>query len=110
MRERGNSRVIFDEGAVGFAVGREYVSPHYPPSHKERMVTLVDALQDAYRDSISSRDWMTPATREKALVKLDKFTPKIGYPDQWRSYEGLEVVPGDVVATARAARDRKSVV
>ncbi|HJB11998.1 MAG TPA: peptidase M13 [Candidatus Brachybacterium merdavium] len=104
LRERWKRGVGFVEGAVGFAVGREYVARHFPPSHKERMVTLVDALQDAYRDSISSRDWMTPATREKALVKLDKFTPKIGYPDQWRSYEGLEVVPGDVVATARAAR------
>ena len=104
LRERWKRGVGFVEGAVGFAVGKEYVARHFPPSHKERMVTLVDALQDAYRASITSRDWMTPATKQKALAKLEKFTPKIGYPDQWRSYDGLEVVPGDVVATARAAR------
>ena len=68
------------------------------------MSTLVDALMDAYRSSIQQLEWMTPATREKALAKLEKFTPKIGYPDEWRDYEGLDVVPGDLVATVRSAR------
>ena len=52
----------------------------------------------------SRLEWMTPATRDKALAKLEKFTPKIGYPDEWRDYEGLDVVPGDLVATVRSAR------
>ncbi len=71
------------------------------------MVVLVDALVDAYRSSISQLEWMTPpATREKALEKLAKFTPKIGYPpSEWRTYEDLEVVPpGDLVASVREAR------
>ena len=104
LRERWKRGVAFVEGAVGFAVGREYVARHFPASHKERMTELVDALMDVYRDSIEDLPWMTPATRQKALAKLEKFTPKIGYPQKWRKYDGLEIVPGDLVATARASR------
>ncbi|MGP9537571.1 M13 family metallopeptidase [Brachybacterium sp. AOP43-C2-M15] len=104
LRERWKRAVAFVEGVVGFAVGREYVSRHFPAAHKERMTELVDALLDAYRDSIETLPWMTPATRQKALAKLARFTPKIGYPEKWREYDGLEIVPGDLVATARASR------
>ncbi|ASK66715.1 peptidase M13 [Brachybacterium avium] len=104
LRERWKRGVAFVEGVVGFAVGREYVARHFPAAHKERMTELVDALMDAYRDSIRSLPWMTPATRQKALAKLERFTPKIGYPEQWREYDGLELVPGDLVASARASR------
>ena len=104
LRDRWKRGVSFVEGVVGFAVGREYVARHFPASHKQRMTELVDALMDAYRDSITKLDWMTPATREKALAKLELFTPKIGYPETWREYDGLEIVPGDLVATARASR------
>ena len=104
LRERWKRGVSLVEGAVGFAVGREYVARHFPAAHKERMTALVDALMDAYRASIRELDWMTPATRERALEKLERFTPKIGYPERWRSYDGLEVVPGDLVATVRASR------
>jgi putative endopeptidase len=104
LRERWKRGVALVEGAVGFAVGREYVARHFPAAHKERMTALVDALMDAYRDSITALEWMTPATREKALAKLERFTPKIGYPEKWRSYDGLEIVPGDLVASVRASR------
>src|SRR5699024_4030670 len=104
LRERWKRGVAFGEGAVGFAVGREYVARHFPASHKERMTDLVDALMDAYRASIEDLPWMTPATRQNALAKLEKFTPKIGYPQKWREDDGFEIAPGDLVATARAAR------
>ncbi len=104
LRERWKRGVAFVEGTVGFSVGKEYVARHFPPSHKERMNELVDSLLEAYRESISTLEWMSPATRERALVKLAKFTPKIGYPDTWRSYEGLEITEGDLVATVRASR------
>ncbi|WP_442878621.1 M13 family metallopeptidase [Brachybacterium sp. J153] len=104
LRERWKRGVGLVEGAVGFAVGREYVERHFPPAHKERMEQLVEALLDAYRRSISTLDWMTPATRERALEKLSAFTTKIGYPEVWRDYSGLEIVPGDLVGTVRAVR------
>ena len=104
LRERWKRGVGFVEGVVGFEVGRAYVDRHFPPEHKARMEQLVQALLDAYRSSITSLDWMTDATRERALEKLSLFVPKIGYPDSWREYEGLEITDGDLVATARASR------
>src|SRR5699024_4838108 len=104
LRERWKRGVAFVKGAVGLAVGREYVARHFPASHKEPMTELGDALMDAYRQSIEDLPGMTAAARQKARAKLEKFTPKIGYPQKWRKYDGLEIVPGDLVATARASR------
>ncbi|GAB4096574.1 peptidase M13 [Brachybacterium horti] len=104
LRERWKRGVGFVEGAVGFEVGREYVSRHFPPEHKAHMERLVAALLEAYRVSIEGLDWMTEETRAKALEKLSLFVPKIGYPETWRDYEGLEIVEGDLVATVRASR------
>ncbi|MFC0674180.1 M13 family metallopeptidase [Brachybacterium hainanense] len=104
LRERWKRAVALVEGVAGFDVGREYVARHFPPEHKERMDRLVSALLDAYRASIEQLDWMTPETRGRALEKLARFTPKVGYPERWRDYEGLEIDPSDVVATVRASR------
>ncbi|WP_152353440.1 M13 family metallopeptidase [Brachybacterium subflavum] len=104
LRERWKRGISLVEGAVGFAIGQDYVARHFPPDHKARMQELVGALLDAYRESISTLEWMTPGTREKALAKLELFTPKIAYPDVWRTYEGLELDPRDLVASVRAAR------
>ncbi len=71
---------------MGDAVGKLYVERHFPPGAKARMDELVANLREAYRVSINDLEWMTPETREKALAKLDKFTPKIGYPKKWRDY------------------------
>ncbi|UQN31154.1 M13 family metallopeptidase [Brachybacterium kimchii] len=104
LRERWKRGISLVEGAVGFAIGQDYVARHFPPHHKARMQELVGALLDAYRESISTLEWMTPGTREKALAKLELFTPKIAYPDVWRTYEGLVLDPHDLVASVRAAR------
>lgn len=85
LRERWKRGVSLVEGALGEAVGRLYVERHFPASAKERMVELVANLVEAYRQSITDLDWMSPATRERALEKLARFTPKIGYPDKWRT-------------------------
>ncbi len=88
----------------GFAVGRLYVAKHFPPEAKARMDELIGNLVEAYRRNISELEWMTPATREKALTKLGKFTPKIGYPAHWRDYSALTVDRGDLIGNvARAA-------
>ncbi|MCL6421949.1 peptidase M13 [Brachybacterium sp. JHP9] len=108
LRERWKRGVALVEGAVGFAVGKEYVQRHFPPSHKETMEELVAALLRAYRTSISTLEWMTPATRKKALEKLEQFTPKIGYPERWREYDSLTLDPSDLVASVRAAREHET--
>ncbi|WHU46442.1 M13 family metallopeptidase [Gordonia sp. L191] len=103
-RDRWKRGVGFVENAMGFAVGRLYVAKHFPPEAKARMDELIGNLVEAYRRNISELEWMTPATREKALTKLDKFTPKIGYPARWRDYGALTVDRGDLVGNvARAA-------
>ncbi|WP_448851809.1 M13 family metallopeptidase [Corynebacterium sp. 335C] len=101
LRDRWKRGVAFVEGAVGMDVGRRYVERHFPPEHKARMEELVDYLIRAYRERIGALGWMTEETRERALEKLGMFTPKIGYPDEWRDYSALEV-GDDLLANARA--------
>ncbi|NCT91727.1 peptidase M13 [Cellulomonas sp. APG4] len=101
IRDRWKRGVSLVEGALGEAVGQVYVERHFPPAHKERMVELVDNLVAAYRESITDLEWMTPATRERALAKLEAFTPKIGYPERWKTYAGLEIRPDDLVGNVR---------
>ena len=103
LRARWKRAVSFVEGAMGEAVGRLYVERHFDASAKARMDDLVANLVAAYRESISTLDWMGAATRARALEKLDAFTPKIGYPRRWRDYGALEVVPDDLMANVRAS-------
>lgn len=91
MRPRWKRALSLVESAVGFDMGRLYVERHFPAEYKERMDHLVQNLLDAYRDSIAELDWMGEETKKKALEKLDTFMPKIGYPDKWRDYTGLEI-------------------
>lgn len=102
-RERWKRGVSLVEAAMGEAVGRVYVERHFPPAAKAAMDELVANLVEAYRQSISSLEWMSPATRERALAKLDAFTPKIGYPAKWKDYGALEVDAADLVGNVRRA-------
>ncbi|WP_376767225.1 M13 family metallopeptidase [Gordonia asplenii] len=103
IRDRWKRGVGFVEGAMGFAVGKLYVAQHFPPAAKERMDELIANLIEAYRRNITDLEWMTPATRTKALAKLDKFTPKIGYPAHWRDYDALIVDRGDLIGNVARA-------
>jgi putative endopeptidase len=105
LRERWKRGVGFVEGAVGEAVGKLYVERHFPPAAKERMAELVANLVEAYRRSIAELDWMGPETRERALEKLARFTPKIGYPDTWKDYSALEVRADDLLGNAGRAAE-----
>lgn len=103
QRDRWKRGVGHAESILGEAIGEEYVARHFKPSAKAKMDALVDDLLEAYRDSITNLDWMSPETRERALEKLDKFTPKIGYPSKWRDYSELHVSPNDLVGNVRRA-------
>jgi predicted metalloendopeptidase len=91
IRDRWKRGVGLVENLMGDAVGKLYVQRHFPPEAKTRMDELVANLREAYRVSITELDWMTPQTRQRALAKLDKFTPKIGYPARWRDYSALAI-------------------
>jgi putative endopeptidase len=103
LRERWKRGVALVERAMGEAVGRAYVGRHFPPGARERMDVLVANLLEAYRQSIEKLEWMGPETRRRALDKLAKFTPKIGYPVRWRDYSSLRIDPADLMANVRAA-------
>ncbi len=102
-RERWKRGVGLAEAALGEAIGRVYVERHYPPTAKAAMDELVANLIEAYRQSITELEWMSPETRERALAKLDAFTPKIGYPVKWRDYSTLEIDAGDLIGNVRRA-------
>lgn len=78
-------------GALGEAVGEMYVEKYFPASSKEKMLTLVGNLQTALSERINGLEWMSDTTKAKAQEKLAAFTVKIGYPDKWRDYSGLEI-------------------
>lgn len=103
MRVRWKRGVSLVEGAMGEAVGRIYVEKHFPPAAKEQMDALVANLVEAYRQSIRTLDWMGEETRNRAIDKLEKFTPKIGFPAKWRDYSSLQFDPTDLVGNVRAA-------
>ena len=102
-RERWKRGVGLVEAALGEAVGKVYVERHFPPAAKDAMDVLVKNLIEAYRESITALEWMTPETRERALAKLDAFTPKIGYPVKWKDYSALEIDAADLVGNVRRA-------
>jgi putative endopeptidase len=105
IRPRWKRAVALAEGAMGEAVGKIYVERNYPPEVKARMDALVVNLIEAYRQSITGLEWMSEATRARALDKLDAFTPKIGYPVKWRDYSTMRVDPNDLLANVRAASE-----
>ena len=105
LRDRWKRGVSLVEGAMGEAVGRIYVERHFPQGAKVAMDVLVGNLVEAYRQSITGLSWMTAATRSRAIEKLDKFTPKIGYPVKWRDYSRLEISASDLIANVRATSE-----
>jgi putative endopeptidase len=96
LRERWKRAVSMIEGSLGEAVGKVYVQKYFPAEAKARMEQLVVNLIEAYRVSINDLEWMSPETKVKALEKLGKFRPKIGYPDKWRDYSALETTADDL--------------
>ena len=111
LRARWKRGVSLVEGALGEAVGKEYVSRHFPPTSKALMDDLVANLLAAYRESISELDWMTEQTKQRAYEKLDTFRPKIGYPEKFRDYSALRIdkadLMGNVAAASRFETDRQ---
>jgi putative endopeptidase len=103
QREDWRRAVTAVNGALGEVVGKVYVKKHFPPAAKERMVELVGNLIKAYEKSINELEWMSDETRAQALDKLYKFTPKIGYPDQWRDYSAIDVEADDLFGNLERA-------
>jgi putative endopeptidase len=100
---RWKRAVGLTERAIGEGLGKLYVEKHFPPAYKARMEKLVANLLEAYRQSIDTLDWMSPATKKEAQAKLATFAPKIGYPSKWRDYSALTIAKGDLVGNVQRA-------
>ena len=105
QQPRWQRGVAQTNGALGEAVGQLYVAKYFPPEYRARMQALVANLLKTYSTSIDGLTWMSPATKKEAHLKLSKYGVKIGYPDVWRDYSGLEVKAGDPLGNGiRAAQ------
>ena len=91
MRPRWKRVTGTVDGALGEAVGQMYVEKYFPKEAKDRMLTLVDNLKTAFGERIQAAVWMNDTTKQKALEKLGTILVKVGYPDKWRDYSGLEI-------------------
>ena len=106
--ERWKRCVRATDQALGEALGQLYVAKAFPPSAKASALELVQNVKGTLRDDLSTLAWMSPATRDKAIAKLDAFQLKIGYPDRWRDYGNLLVTRASYAANAIAAAEFRS--
>jgi predicted metalloendopeptidase len=88
---------------LGEALGQPYVAEEFTPADKARMLKMVDAIETALKQDIESLDWMTPETKQQALLKLAAIRNKIGYPNKWRDYSKLNIVRGDFLGNVERA-------
>ncbi|GAA0355727.1 M13 family metallopeptidase [Bowmanella denitrificans] len=93
-----------DIESLGFAIGKVYVDKYFPESSKQQMSELVKNLRTALGERIKNLDWMGEETKVNALAKLEAFRPKIGYPDQWQSFEGLSISQDDLLGNVHNLR------
>jgi putative endopeptidase len=89
---------------LGEALGQAYVEKYFPPSAKQEALTIVKEIQTAMEQDINTLTWMSPATKQQALIKLHAMANKIGYPDKWRDYSKLEIVRGDELGNVERSR------
>ncbi|MES1197571.1 MAG: M13 family metallopeptidase, partial [Pseudomonadota bacterium] len=99
--ERWRRAVNATSGALGEVIGQIYVARYFPPSSKAQMQQLVENLRRSYGERIDRLTWMSAETKTRAREKLATFRPKIGYPDKWRDYAGLDVHAGDAFGNKR---------
>ena len=90
---------------LGFALGQKYVDQTFPPAAKARVLGMVQEIEKMLGQDIQSLDWMTPATKQQALVKLQAVANKIGYPDKWRDYSSVKIVRGEAVGNDERATE-----
>ncbi len=105
MKERGKRVLDTIEGQAGEALGQMYVKVAFSPESKERMQELVKNLGDALKGRIENLPWMSADTKKKAMEKWASFTPKIGYPDKWREWNGLDTSRDSYIGNVLAANE-----
>ena len=107
MEPRWKRGVSVVSGRLGEIIGKVYVEKHFNQDAKDRMLELVENLREAYRLSIDDLDWMGDSTKAQAQIKLEKFRPKVGFPNEWKDYSSLSIESKDLVGNIkRSTLDR----
>jgi putative endopeptidase len=101
--DRGKLAIAATNAALGQAVGQLYTHQYFPPEAKAKAQAMAAGIIGAYRSRIANLDWMSPATKQKALTKLAAFKIGVGYPDTWIDYSTFQVVRGDAFGNMRRA-------
>ncbi|HET6804999.1 MAG TPA: M13 family metallopeptidase, partial [Frateuria sp.] len=104
QRPRWKQALDEENDAMGMVLGRIFVGQYFPEASKQRYEAMVEAIRSTFHDRIERLDWMSPATKAKALAKLAAVTPKVGYPDKWKDYSALKVGRASYAANVMAAR------
>jgi putative endopeptidase len=97
LQPRWKRMVVLTDGQLGDALGQLYVAKYFPPEAKERILTLVNNLQQTYKERIQQLTWMSDSTKQKAIAKLNAFAKKIGYPDKWKDYSFVKITKDDLI-------------
>ena len=105
LRPRWKRCVSFADGDLGEALGQKYVERVFGAEGKERTLQLVHTIEGALGKDIMALDWMSPATKQKAIEKLHAVTNKIGYPDKWRDYSSVKIVRNDALGNSERATE-----
>src|SRR5260370_9861230 len=93
------------DGDLGFALGQKYVEDTFGPEGKAPTLQMVQEIEKALQQDIGTLTWMTPATKEQALIKLRAVANKIGYPDKWRDYSSVKIARGDALGNDERATE-----
>ena len=104
QRERWKRVIDTENRTIGKILGQAYVQDHFPPAAKARYTAMVEAIRSAYHDRIERLAWMSPETKAKALAKLAAITAKVGYPDKWEDYHGINIATESYCQNVMRAR------
>lgn len=105
IQPRWKRCVNYVDNDLGEALGQAYVERYFSPEAKQSALKMVHQIEDAMEHDIKSLPWMSDATKQRALEKLHAVANKVGYPDKWRDYSKLEIVPGDEMGNVTRARN-----
>ncbi len=105
LKPRWKRCVEATDSDLGFALGQKYVEQSFPPAAKARVLSMVQEIETMLGQDVQSLPWMTPATKQQALVKLRAVANKIGYPDKWRDYSSVKIVRGEAVGNDERATE-----
>ncbi|HVU85374.1 MAG TPA: M13 family metallopeptidase [Puia sp.] len=102
MKERWKRMTTLVDQQLGEALGQFYVQKYFPPEAKSRINELVENIISTFSERLKNNDWMSDSTRTKAISKLRAIVKKVGYPDKWKDYSSVNIVPDDIISNIKA--------